>query len=64
MGEKAQEARKLQLDKRLMLESHGVKITSDGELLACQELNGALRLTETAPTFLRETRAAEMCSMS
>jgi len=25
-------------------------------LLACQELDGALELTETAPTYLRETR--------
>ncbi len=44
MGEKAQEALKLQLDKRLRLEFHGARITSDAGLLACRELAGALRL--------------------
>jgi len=56
MGEKAKEALKLQFDKRLRLEFHGAKITSDGGLLACRELDGALKLTEVAPTYLRETR--------
>ena len=56
MGEKAKEALKLQFDKRLRLEFHGARITSDGGLLACRELDGALKLTEVAPTYLRETR--------
>jgi hypothetical protein len=56
MGEKAKEALKLQFDKRLRLEFHGARITSDGGLLACRELDGALELTEVAPTYLRETR--------
>jgi hypothetical protein len=56
MGEKAKEALKLQFDKRLRLEFHGASITSDGGLLACRELDGALELTEVAPTYLRETR--------
>ncbi len=56
MGEKAREAVKLQFDKRLRLEFHGARITSDTELLACRELDGALGLTEMAPTYLRETR--------
>ena len=42
MGEKAQEALKLQFDKRLRLEFHGARITSDVGLLACQELDWAL----------------------
>jgi len=31
-------------------------MTSDAGLLACRELDGALKLTETAPAYLRETR--------
>ena len=56
MGEKAQEALKLQFDRRLRLEFHGARITSDAGLLACRELDGALRLTEAAPTYLWDTR--------
>jgi hypothetical protein len=56
MGEKIREALKLRFDKRLRLEFHGARITSDAGLLACRELDGALGLTEAAPTYLRETR--------
>jgi hypothetical protein len=56
MGEKAKEALKLQFDKRLRLEFHGARITSDAGLLACRELDGALELTEVALTYLEETR--------
>jgi hypothetical protein len=56
MGEKNQEALKLQFDRRLRLEFHGARITSDVGLLACRELDGALGLTGVAPAYLRETR--------
>jgi len=56
MGEKDREALKLQFDRRLRLEFHGARITSDAGPLACRELDGALGLTEAAPTYLWETR--------
>jgi hypothetical protein len=42
MGEKVKEALRVQFDKRLRLEFQGARITSDGGLLACRELDGAL----------------------
>jgi hypothetical protein len=56
MGEKTKEGLRVQFDKRLRLEFHGARITSDAGLLACRELDGALELTEAAPTYLEETR--------
>ena len=40
MGEQTRETLKLQFDKRLRLEFHGARITSDAGLLACRELDG------------------------
>lgn len=54
MGEKTEDALKLQFDKRLRLEFQGARITSDARLLARRELDGALGLTEAAPTYLRD----------
>ena len=56
MGDKIKEGLKVQFDKRLRLEFHGARITSDAGLLACRELDGALELAEAVPTYLRETR--------
>lgn len=56
MGERIQEALKLRFDRRLRLEVHGARITSDGGLLACRELDEALGLTEAADAHLCDTR--------
>jgi len=49
MGKMTRETLELQFDKRLRLEFHGARITPDAGLLACQELDGVLGLTEMAP---------------
>ncbi|MDO8655002.1 MAG: IS1380 family transposase [bacterium] len=56
MGEKTREALKLQFDKRLRLEFHGARITSDAGLLVFRELDEALGLTEKTPKYLRDSR--------
>ena len=47
MGEGCKNALRLNFDRKLNLEFHGTKVTSDAGLLACRELDEALRLTRT-----------------
>src|SRR5215218_3962652 len=55
-GEAQDAALGLAFDRRLKLEFHGTKITSDGGLLACRELDDTLGLSKTARDVLTETR--------
>jgi hypothetical protein len=57
------EAKELSLrptfDRRIKLEFHGGRITSDGGLLAYRELDDALGLTEIATTHLLDSRSGK-----
>jgi hypothetical protein len=55
-GEAQDAALGLVFDRRLKLEFHGSKITSDGGLLACRELDDVLGLSEAAGEVLTDTR--------
>jgi hypothetical protein len=55
-GEEDTAALRVTFNARLKLEFHGSKVTSDGGLLACRELDDALGLSETAGDVLTDTR--------
>ena len=55
-GEAPEAALRLGFDRRLKLEFHGSRVTSDAGLLAFRELDDALGLTELAGQALADTR--------
>ena len=59
MGDCQIEPLRPHFDRRLRLEFHGAKVTSDAGLLAYRELDDALDLTATAAAELHDTRTGQ-----
>ena len=56
MGESKRDGLRVDFDRRLKLEFHGSKITSDGGFLAYRELDDALGLSEVAGDIFQDSR--------
>jgi hypothetical protein len=59
MGESKNEAFRLNFDRRIKLEFHGTKVTSDAGLLAYRELDEALGLTTATGPNIRDIRTGK-----
>jgi len=59
MGEARKDALQLDFDRRLKLEFHGTKVTSDAGLLAYRELDEALGLTTMTHSELCDNRTGK-----
>ena len=56
MGERSKDALRLDFDRKLKVEFHGTKVTSDAGLLAYRELDNALGLIEMVESKLVDIR--------
>jgi hypothetical protein len=59
MGEACKDALRFDFDRRMKLEFHGTKVTSDAGLLAYRELDETLNLTSTVDSELRDIRTGK-----
>ena len=59
MGEACKDALRVNFDRKLKLEFHGVKITSDAGLLAYRELDAVFGLTDMVACELRDNRTGK-----
>ncbi len=59
MGESKKDALRVNFDRKLKLEFHGVKVTSDAGLLAYREIDDAFGLTEMATCKLTDNRTGK-----
>jgi hypothetical protein len=59
MGEACKDALRLNFDRKLKLEFHGTKVTSDGGLLAYRELDETLSLSSAIGSELRDIRTGK-----
>ena len=59
MGESKREGLWVDFDRRLKLEFHGSKVTSNAGMVSYRELNNALGLTEMAGDVFRDGRSGK-----
>ncbi len=59
MGESKRERLRVDFDRRLKLEFHGSKVTSDAGFLAYRELDDVLGLSEVAERLFRDSRTGK-----
>ena len=59
MGERSKDAYRLNFDRKLKVEFHGTKVTSDAGLLAYRELDEVLELTIMIESKLTDSRTGK-----